>query len=123
MVSRPASNFSDFNKTKDPRLTNDIGMSNEGQAPAAKTDGSPPRGRLIKLALLTSIGIKVTAALIQFTAFPLAARTLGVERFGVYSMLAASLSWITMADIGIGPGLMLGIATSSGRGDRDAEAC
>lgn len=80
------------------------------------------RVRRIKLAVITSIGSKITTIILQVLAFPVAIRTLGAEKFGVYVTLTATLAWMSMASIGIGPGLTRSIALSAAKGDRTTEA-
>ena len=78
--------------------------------------------RRITLSLATSVVSKVVSTILQLVAFPLAINALGTDRFGVYVSLAATLNWINMAGIGIGPGLTLGTVSSMAAGDRKSEA-
>jgi O-antigen/teichoic acid export membrane protein len=79
------------------------------------------RNHRIKLAAATSIGSKCVTIAVNVFAMPLALHALGVTKFGVYSMLAATLSWVGMAQIGIGPGLTIGIARSHALGENELE--
>ena len=85
-------------------------------------DHAAHRTHRIKLAALTSIASKVVTIALQVFALPLALHALGVAKFGVYEMLGATLSWVTMAQVGIGPGLTLGISTSVAKGDTSAQS-
>jgi len=76
----------------------------------------------IRYAAVTSLGSKVMTVTVQVLALPIAIRALGSERFALYAMLAALLSWVGLANIGIGPALVLGIAAAAARGERVAEA-
>lgn len=80
------------------------------------------REHRIKLAVATSIVSKIATMAVQILAMPLAVKALGVDLFGVYAMLAASLNWMSMASIGIGPGLTLGIANAAVKGEHKIEA-
>ena len=59
---------------------------------------------------------------VQVLAMPIAIRALGSEGFALYAVLAAALSWVGLANVGIGPGLVLGIASAAARRERATES-
>lgn len=79
------------------------------------------RAGRVRLAFLTSIGSKALGLLVQFLAVPLAVRSLGPERFGLYTMLVSALVWIDLGRLGIGPGLTRELALAWNRGETDRE--
>jgi O-antigen/teichoic acid export membrane protein len=84
-------------------------------------DPAAARTRRLKLALLTSLAGKGIATVVQLASLPLAIGALGVERFGVYAMLGAFLSWMSIVSVTITPGLTVQIISANARMDRDAE--
>ncbi len=79
------------------------------------------RAGRVRLAFLTSAGSKALGLIVQFLAFPLAVRSLGPERFGIYIMLVSALVWIDLGRLGIGPGLTRELAIAWNRGERERE--
>ena len=79
------------------------------------------RAGRVRLAFLTSVGSKVLGLIVQFLAVPLAVRSLGAERFGIYTMLVSALVWIDLGRLGIGPGLTRELALAWNRGQREQE--
>lgn len=79
------------------------------------------RTRRFRYALATSVSSKVTSALMQIIAMPVAVAALGPHRFSLYAMLIASAGWITLANMGIGPTLGVEIAAAHARGDREEQ--
>lgn len=59
------------------------------------------------LAKLVSIGV-------QIIAIPIAVSALGAERYGVFISLTSVLGWISLVDLGVGLGLILGLSRASG---------
>jgi O-antigen/teichoic acid export membrane protein len=82
---------------------------------------SANRRTRILLAYVTSIGSKVASGLIPVLALPLAAHSLGGERFGVLMMLVAFNSFGTIASQGLSSAVSYGIAHAIGAEDRTAE--
>lgn len=76
------------------------------------------RAGRVRLAFLTSGGSKALGLIVQFLAIPLAVRSLGPERFGIYTMLVSALVWIDLGRLGIGPGLTRELALAWNRGQR-----
>ncbi len=79
------------------------------------------RAGRVRLAFLTSAGSKALGLIVQFLAIPLAVRSLGPERFGIYMMLFSALVWIDLGRLGIGPGLTRELGLAWNRGERDRE--
>lgn len=79
------------------------------------------RAGRVRLAFLTSAGSKALGLVVQFLAVPLAVRSLGAERFGIYTMLVSALVWIDLGRLGIGPGLTRELALAWNRGERERE--
>lgn len=79
------------------------------------------RAARVRLAFLTSAGSKALGLLVQFLAVPLAVRSLGPERFGIYTMLVSALVWIDLGRLGIGPGLTRELALAWNRGEQERE--
>lgn len=75
----------------------------------------------IRLAATYSLGSKVLYLGVQLAAYPLAVRALGTERFAIYALLTATLNWINLVSLGVGPGLTLGIAAAVSGGDSLAQ--
>ncbi len=79
------------------------------------------RAGRVRLAFLTSAASKALGLVVQFLAVPLAVRSLGPERFGIYTMLVSALVWIDLGRLGIGPGLTRELALAWNRGQREQE--
>lgn len=82
-------------------------MSNTKESPLdiSTTSRAARRDHRIKLSVLTSVLSKGVTIGVQMAALPLALHALGKERFGVYVMITALLSWINLASAGLFPGL------------------
>jgi O-antigen/teichoic acid export membrane protein len=63
------------------------------------------RVRRIGLTGITSLIVKGISTIISFISIPLTAKYLGAERFGLWLMLSTFLSWVYMADFGLGNSL------------------
>jgi O-antigen/teichoic acid export membrane protein len=85
------------------------------------TDAAGFRIQRIKYAVVTSIASKVATLSVQLLAMPIAIRSLAPERFALYAMLAAAMGWLSIANIGIGPGLVVKTATAAASHDRARE--
>jgi O-antigen/teichoic acid export membrane protein len=74
------------------------------------------RGSRIAEAVKTSLFSKVATIILQFIAFPLVARRLGPDMFGVFTLLSSVPLLFSTMDLGIGPALAhkltLGVAKS-----------
>lgn len=82
---------------------------------------SSHRSRQLKLSVITSIFSKGVSIILQLVLIPLAISALGTARFGVYVTITATLGWINMAGIGIGPGLTLQTTVAAASDDRIQE--
>ncbi len=85
------------------------------------TSAAQFRVQRIKYAVITSIASKVATLSVQLLAMPIAIRSLTPERFALYAMLAAAMGWLGVANIGIGPGLVVRTATAAASHDRARE--
>ncbi len=72
---------------------------------AITNTGNSQRDYRIKLAILTSMLSKVATIAVQIVAIPIAINALGSERFGVFVMITALLSWLNLASAGLFPSL------------------
>ncbi len=79
------------------------------------------RSQRIKCALITSLGSKGATLLVQLVAMPIAVHALGPGLFTLYSMLNASISWIGLSNVGVGPGLAVNLASAVANQDRKTE--
>lgn len=76
----------------------------------------------LKYATATSLLSKITTFSIQILAIPVAVHSLGPEQFSVYAVLASSLAFLSMSDIGMGPALTVGIASAKAANQATKEA-
>ena len=76
------------------------------------------RERRLKYAIATSLGSKVTTAIVQIVAFPIALAALGQEQFVLYAMLASAVGWLGLVNIGVGPPLTVLMSEAAASGDR-----
>ncbi|MDF1812410.1 MAG: oligosaccharide flippase family protein [Verrucomicrobiales bacterium] len=79
------------------------------------------RGNTIKYAVISAGAAKATSALLQFVSLPLAARELGKEEFGVYSMVSLTIFMFSMLQLGVGPALSRCLAAASAKNRRSRE--
>lgn len=79
-------------------------------------------GGRIGLAAVTGAAAKTLALLAQVAAVAIAVRSLGGDGFALYVVIASLVSWISLAGLGVAPGLTLGIARAAALGDRVEEA-
>lgn len=77
----------------------------------------------LKYAVATSLSSKVTTALVQLIALPVAVKALGNSCFTLYAMITAAVAWLALTNLGIGPALVVRIAEAHARGDADSERC
>jgi O-antigen/teichoic acid export membrane protein len=75
----------------------------------------------MRYAMMSSLGSKVVSVALQLLALPVAIHALGHEQFALYSMLAAAAGWVALTHIGIGPGLVVTLASASVDGDESTE--
>ena len=79
------------------------------------------RTRAMGLAVASSLVSKGGNALLMLVSIPLAFSVLGEERFGVYGVVQTLMWFITMSDLGMGPGITRRIAGAVARGDQAEE--
>ena len=77
------------------------------------------RYRNIAHALLTGMAGKGVNLLVLFFSVPLSLHCLGAERYGIWIAMTSVLSWLSIADIGLGNGLMNLLADARGRERED----
>jgi O-antigen/teichoic acid export membrane protein len=70
------------------------------------------RSKRFRYAVATSLSSKITTAALQIIALPIAAISLGVHGFALYSMLTAAVGWLALSNLGIGPTLIVKLATA-----------
>lgn len=80
------------------------------------------RGRRVRLSMATGVMARAAGALLQLVSLPIAAAALGTGGFVLYSMAIATLGWLMMANIGVGPAMGLSMAHSFGRDEPEAAA-
>lgn len=74
------------------------------------------RERRLRLAVVTSMGSKVATLALQFLALPVAIRSVPAQEFGAYAVMAATLSFLSLSDFGLGPALTRRMADAHSRG-------
>ena len=79
-------------------------------------------GSRIGLAAVTGAAAKGLSLAAQIVAVAIAVRSLGAQGFALYVVIASLVSWISLAGLGVAPGLTLGVARAAGRGDQTEEA-
>lgn len=92
-------------------------------APAdLSTEGGRARDRYRRagLAALTALGARGIAILASLVSVPLALHHLGPERYGVWTVISGFTLMLAFADMGLGNGVVNGIAAAKGRDDRAA---
>lgn len=85
------------------------------------TTATKNRTRAMGLAVVSSLCSKGGNALLMLVSIPLAFSVLGEERFGVFGLVQTLMWFITMSDLGMGPGITRRIAGAVARGDREEE--
>ncbi|WP_243324113.1 oligosaccharide flippase family protein [Geothrix sp. SG200] len=79
------------------------------------------RENRFRYAVVTSLSSKVTTALLQIIAMPVAAKSLGIHGFVLYSMLTSLVVWLWVSNIGIGPSLSVSLAAARAISDEKEE--
>ena len=82
---------------------------------------SSPGGR-IGLSAISGVAASALSLLAQVVAVAIAVRSLGTAGFALYVVVASLVSWVSLAGLGVAPGLTLGIARAAARGDQAEEA-
>lgn len=99
-----------------PRVRFWLALTFGRTAPA--TDSQRRYTRIVQSAATALAGRGVSTA-VSFLAVPLTVRYLGDERYGLWVVISTILSWLTLADIGLGNGLINAVAEADGQGRRD----
>jgi O-antigen/teichoic acid export membrane protein len=84
--------------------------------------GTQRRNRLLSLAVGSSLLSKLMTAGVQVLALPLAASALGAHGFALYAMLSAATGWLSLANLGIAPTLMVKLARLHASGEHGEES-
>ncbi|MDQ6795892.1 MAG: hypothetical protein M3067_13965 [Chloroflexota bacterium] len=74
-------------------------------------------GRRIGLAAATGAVAKVLSLAAQILAVAIAYRVLHVQGFAIFVTIVALVSWLSLASLGVAPGVTLGIARAAARAD------
>jgi O-antigen/teichoic acid export membrane protein len=90
--------------------------------PLSEGGRSKERYRRATLATLAAFGARGIQILTSLITVPLTLHYLGVERYGMWMTISATIAMFSFADLGIGNGLLNAISESHGRGDRDSAA-
>ena len=93
----------------------------EGSGPEARDATARFRERRLTYAIGTSLGSKVTTAIVQLMALPVAIRALGERPFVLYAMLASAVAWLGLVNVGVGPPLAVGISEAAAARDPVAQ--
>ena len=80
------------------------------------------RTRKLNRSLFTSILAKVISLPVQFWALPIAAGTLGIQKFGVYAMIVAIFSFANIFSTLIGSSLAMLVVEAASNNDSNLEA-
>lgn len=68
----------------------------------------------------TAMGARAVGVVVGFLLVPLAVGYLGAERYGVWVTVSSTLTWLYLADLGIGNGLTNALSKAVALGDRNA---
>jgi O-antigen/teichoic acid export membrane protein len=90
--------------------------------PQSEGGRSKERYRRAGLATLAAFGARGIQILTSLITVPLTLHYLGVERYGMWMTISATIAMFSFADLGIGNGLLNAISESHGRGDRESAA-
>lgn len=88
----------------------------------SSADAADFRLQRIRYAVAASIVGKIVTTAVQIFVMPVAIRALGPEQFALYAMVAAALTWVGLANVGIGPILTVEIAAARTGGERLTES-
>lgn len=85
------------------------------------TGSATHRDRSLRLAVITSLISKVGTIFLRLVSIPVAIHLLGMELFGVYTVITMAVGMIDMMHIGIGPALTKALSKAVARGDHEME--
>jgi O-antigen/teichoic acid export membrane protein len=80
------------------------------------------RGGRIGMSAMTGAFGKALSLMVQIVAVAVAVRTLHTNGFAVFVAVASLVSWMSLASLGVAPGLTLGIARAAPAEERQGEA-
>jgi O-antigen/teichoic acid export membrane protein len=80
----------------------------------------PARERRIAMAIAGSLGAKLISVLTLLISVPWTLHYLGAERYGMWVTLSSFSAMLSVADLGVGNGLMTALARTSGHDDPEA---
>ena len=86
-----------------------------------RTAAQQIRSRAMGLAVASSLLSKGGNAVLMLVSIPLAFNVLGEARFGVFGVVQTLMWFITMSDLGMGPGITRRVAGAVATGDREGE--
>ncbi|HVU03606.1 MAG TPA: lipopolysaccharide biosynthesis protein [Polyangiaceae bacterium] len=86
----------------------------------AENDRGKERSRRAVWTTLSSLGAHATGLLTSLVSVPLTLEYLGKERYGLWGSVTALLTWATLADFGLGRGLINHLSEAYARNDTDA---
>jgi O-antigen/teichoic acid export membrane protein len=86
-----------------------------GRTPAA--DDSDRRFVAVTRGASTALGARGVALLTGLAVVPLTVRYLGAERYGAWVTIASTISWLSIADLGLGNGLTSALSEAYGKRD------
>ena len=69
--------------------------------------------------LIAGFGNRMLGILVSFISVPLTVGYLGPERYGAWVTIGSVLTWLQLADLGLGNGLTNAITSARGRGEHD----
>jgi O-antigen/teichoic acid export membrane protein len=79
------------------------------------------RAKRLKYAIATSLLSKGGTAMLQLVAIPIAIRSLGVHGYALYAGIVATVGWLGMAMISVGPAIVVQMAAAAAVGDERAQ--
>jgi O-antigen/teichoic acid export membrane protein len=85
-------------------------------------DRSVERNRRVALSAATAAGSRATSLVVGLVTVPLTLRYLGAEQYGLWVTITSFTSLVAFADLGLGRGLVNGIAEADGRSEQEATA-
>ena len=91
-----------------------------GDAAAAHESYRRERKTRFMRGAMSGVAVRVVGIGTQVLALGLAVRYLGRERYGMWAAISTFVAWFSMANLGLGHGLIARLAAASARDDRDA---
>lgn len=85
------------------------------------TNSVTVRDKGLRLAISSAIVSKFFGLTVQLISVPIGLAALGVDVYGEFVVITASLAWVSMISLGAGPGLTRGLAVSVSNSDLDGE--